>query len=626
MHIASRYHAALCAIVTSTLCAQPLIPVHTKQVTAPPSDITSGMLKLPDPESTAVTSRSALIPVDLQFIDGRWSWSMPIQTTHRAAKIAILPTQPNAWDARLTSTDGTSLNPQTQPQNDQRVSFGAAPLAWIAEDRDFTHLTVDQSVNNHWSLNITAQGNTPGFVLIESGPEVSLSTHIKQRSTLQDQPITLVSAFSDQVLNTTFTAEITAPSGITTTQAARTGSPEVTFVPDEVGPHSIRLIAQGVDRNNTPILLTTQHAIHVAPIAPLLQNPAASVENNQIQIAFAPTNSPRRTILAAEVWGRSNDQIVPVAWISSIVGSDRSLTLDPRWIALAGVNPESLELRSIRLHNLESFVPIEIIDRAPIPVEGLVLPGAPTEITSDMLMGTRQASIPTPLPNTQARGAELGHRLMLVHGYCTDATPFTVSHFSGDLAEFQDYNQSRSHDGFALQMLAQSANMKSFGVVGHSQGGMGALHLYTYYWSGLDWARNGNRLIQSVGAPYQGTALAGNAAVLGDIFGFGCGENTDMTYTGSANWLSLIPISARQQVYYYTTSFEDGFGFDFCNFVTDLLLSDPDDGVIERSAGQLPGANNMGHLEGWCHTQGMRDPAQCTDPNRNAIMNQEAKR
>ena len=38
------------------------------------------------------------------------------------------------------------------------------------------------------------------------------------------------------------------------------------------------------------------------------------------------------------------------------------------------------------------------------------------------------------------------------------------------------------------------------------QGGAASLHLYTYYWSGFDYA-TGNRLIQSVGTPYQGTAL-----------------------------------------------------------------------------------------------------------------------
>lgn len=631
MPIASRLILSACALLCTQLCvstlyAQPLVPVQTKQVTAPPSDIVSGMVKLPDPSSVPVVSRSALIPVSPQFIDGRWSWSMPINTQSRDARIALLPAQPNAWTTHLTSPDNATFSARHGVQSDPRVSIGTAPLAWVAEDRDFTHLTIKASNNDQWSLNIASDHNAQGFVLIESGPELSLSTYIKQHSTLQDQPITLVSSFSNQVQQATYTAEIRAPSGITTTETSPNGSSEVTFVPTEVGPHSIRLIAQAISDNGTPIFLTTQHIVFAAPVAPLLNAPTTKVENNQVIIEFTPANTPRRTILAAEVWGELNNEPTPVAWISSIVGSTRSLTLDPRWISLAGIDPETLELRAVRLHDLESFVPIEIIDQVAIPIEGLKLPDAPAEISNDMLVGMRQTSVQASLPAQQQRGVELGHRLMLVHGYCTDATPFTVSHFSGDLAQFQDYNQSRSHDEFALQMLAQSASMKSFGVVGHSQGGMGALHLYTYYWSGLDWARNGNRLIQSVGAPYQGTALAGNAAVLGDIFGFGCGENENMSYSGSANWLSLIPTASRQQVYYYTTSFEDGFGFDFCNFITDLLLSDPDDGVIERDAGQLTGANNMGHLEGWCHTADMRDPGQCTDPNRNAIMNQEAKR
>jgi len=53
-------------------------------------------------------------------------------------------------------------------------------------------------------------------------------------------------------------------------------------------------------------------------------------------------------------------------------------------------------------------------------------------------------------------------------------------------------------------------------------------------------------------------------------------------------------------------------------------LSDPDDGVIERSRGQLPSGNNQGHKTGWCHSSGMRDPAQTTDNARNAVMNNNA--
>ena len=513
---------------------------------------------------------------------------------------------------------------------DPRVLIGTDALAWVAQDREFTHLSIQPNNPGTWTLTITADHPATGFMLIDAGPEYTLSTHVTSKSTLQNRPITLESKFSNLVRLTFLTAEITSPAGIVTTEIAPAGSSQVTFFPDETGPHSIRVIAQGIDKQGERIVLTTQHLIDAAqPEAPL-NEPSARVIDDRVIFAFEPTDSQRRTILAAEVWGQRDGKQTPVAWISNIVGSARTLTLDTRWIAIANVDPDSLELRVVRLHDIDSFVPIEIIDRLPVPIANFTLPHAPSTITPDMLAGTFSQSVPTHVPQQTSRSAAPGHRLMLIHGYCTDANPFPPSHFSGDLAVFEDFEQSRSHDEFALNILAQAAPMKSFGIVAHSQGGNAALHLLNFYWSGLDWAlagtRGGDRLIQTVGSPFQGTALAGNAAVLGDIFGFGCGENESLSYTGSANWLSLIPSAAREQVYYHTTSYEDGFGFDYCNFITDLLLSDPDDGVIERSAGQLPSANNMGHLEGWCHSLGMRDPAQCTDQSRNTIMDQEAKR
>jgi hypothetical protein len=349
--------------------------------------------------------------------------------------------------------------------------------------------------------------------------------------------------------------------------------------------------------------------------------PRIAASNGRIEIAFDDAESDGRTIVAAEVWGRSEEGMVPVCWLARVCDRNRSLFVEPQMIRDAGVDPRSLELREVRVHDVDSMVPTQIIDRVDVPIDPDLI------ATKSNTRGIAPIPVTNNSGTSHARGTlPGGHRLLLVHGYCSDGNPFTTSHFSGGVAVFHDPAVSRSHDAFALEIMAQASPMKSFGVAAHSQGAMAALHLYTFYFSGLDWAR-GDRLIQSVGAPYQGTALAGNAAVLGDIFGFGCGENTDMSYTGAANWLSLIPTSSRQQVWYYTTSFEDRpFAFDYCNIITDLLLSDPDDGVIERDRGQLPGATNMGHTEGWCHTTGMRDPAQCTDASRNATINARARR
>lgn len=180
-----------------------------------------------------------------------------------------------------------------------------------------------------------------------------------------------------------------------------------------------------------------------------------------------------------------------------------------------------------------------------------------------------------------------------------------------------------SNDLFAqkIDRFADNNNVHGCSIIAHSQGGLAALHLYTYYWSCLDNVGSG-RLIQSVGSPYQGTPLAGNLAAIGDVFGAGCGVQNDLTTSGAAYWLSYIPSWARGRVNYYTTTFTDvWWRYDYCNLATDAFLGDPEDGVVENGRGQLPGGLNRGAKVGWCHSTDMRDPAQYTDGGRNAEMN-----
>jgi hypothetical protein len=286
--------------------------------------------------------------------------------------------------------------------------------------------------------------------------------------------------------------------------------------------------------------------------------------------------------------------------------------LDGRWRARAG-DQERLSLRNIRLQDVEPHFPLPQIESLAVEVQSL--PAAAldysAQITDEMLMGTR--------PETAGGQQNFAGVLMLIHGYCSGGV-WPTSDFS-QYAVFQDYNKNRSHDQFANLIRTYGNQFSSFGAVAHSQGGAASLHLYTYYWSGLDYS-SGSRLIQSVGTPYRGTALAGNLAVLGQIFGAGCGTNWDLSYDGAGLWLAGIPSWARSRVYYSTTAFKDvWWAYDYCHLATDLFLSDPDDGTTEKWAGQLSGGNNMGHKSGWCHTNGMRDPAQYNDHSRNANMN-----
>lgn len=249
-------------------------------------------------------------------------------------------------------------------------------------------------------------------------------------------------------------------------------------------------------------------------------------------------------------------------------------------------------------------------------------------ISEDMKIGKK--------PSKEQRERHLGHRRLngghkkiLVHGYCAGGNPFPTGQFSNAIA-FSDpaAPASWSHDTFAnkIDAFANANGLDGCGCIAHSQGGAACLHLYRYYYSCLDNAETSGKMIQSVGTPYQGTALAGSIAAIGDIFGAGCGTNSDLTYSGASSWLSSIPAWARSQVTYYTTSFEDKWWrWDYCHLASDLILSDPEDGTTEKSKGQLSGANNGGHRDKQCHTTGMRDPPQYRDSSRNSAMNANAQ-
>jgi hypothetical protein len=80
-----------------------------------------------------------------------------------------------------------------------------------------------------------------------------------------------------------------------------------------------------------------------------------------------------------------------------------------------------------------------------------------------------------------------------------------------------DFNKNRGQDEFARVISDFGAQFSSYAVIAHSQGiphpsrltppppqgGLASLHLRSFYWTGLDNAANGDRLIQSLGSPYR---------------------------------------------------------------------------------------------------------------------------
>ncbi|HZL99045.1 MAG TPA: hypothetical protein VFD43_02235, partial [Planctomycetota bacterium] len=410
------------------------------------------------------------------------------------------------------------------------------------------------------------------------------------------------------------------------------------------GPARLAVQVAALAADGAPLVRTVQHAFVVeAPAARLAGWANAGVLDETrlaVEVALQPLGPLRRLHLSAEVWGPdASGALVPVAWLSHIGlpvetwgTSSLTLQLDGRWLARAGT-AGPLELRAVRLQDPDSHVLFDALAACPLPADALPpsasLPAG--AITTEMLVGPPPPGAPPP---TLAPAGSLGmapglpggpsgsmllerpwqRALMLSHGYCSGGNVWPAADFTPPKLVFLDPNANRSNDEFAQLLAAAGAGQDSFGFVGHSQGGLAALHLLTYYHSGLDLAA-GPRRIQSVASPYQGTPLA-------SLGFFACGVNNDMTTSGAPLWLSGIPTWARQEVYYWTTQNSGSV----CNFFTDLVLDSPNDGTVEKDRGQLPGANSMGHVSGWCHTTGMSNPANYTDHARNVEMNAQAAR
>lgn len=359
---------------------------------------------------------------------------------------------------------------------------------------------------------------------------------------------------------------------------------------------------------------------------------ARAAEGTRLTIALpvaARGNAPSHYRVFGQVWGTdAKGKDVPVAWIGGMLTPQQGqlpLSLDERWIARAGARAP-FTLRSLRIEDPDHYIPLVQAGTLPLHVPALrraSIARASTAIDESMRMGPRPTALASAMATAQPQAAT--SQLVLVHGYCSNGV-WPQAQFT-NASTFLDAKQNRSNDQFAQRIAQFASQWSSFSTVAHSQGGMAALHLYTYYWSGLDNA-SGGRVMQSVGTPYQGTNLSGVLAAVGSWFGVGCGTNSDMTYDGAKAWLAGIPADARAKVNYYTTSFAktNWYTNDYCNAASDLVLNDPEDGTVEQVNAQLPGGVNRGHTTGQCHTTGMRDPAQYLDANRNAVMNANAAR
>lgn len=610
------------------------------------------LMQKASPESAAIISKHAMLTIDLnQSQNGQYQWQKNILIDGENPKALLFAVDKDQWQLDIKGhTFEKNGEPQAIEYFSRETSLGMGDEQFPATQFDLQNLK-----SGRYEVGISAEMNAVGYLLVSSDSPYRLKSYVSTAGQLVGDVINInASAFADesefsvvksdlQLINSSY-LRITAPDGsvretsmfddgTTFDKAALDGEFNGQFRAEQAGLYQVQVISQGITPKGKPFYRTVEHVIPVIDSDMVLSSKAANgsyASTHKIDLDFAvdTSNENSRFRVLAEVWGTAvagkSSQLTPVAWLSTMADVNDgkiNLQLDDRWLMNKNVSAP-YELKNIRIEDSNHYISVLNVDRLPLFLPEI---SATTKASYDgglydsMLKGEKPADL------THVDKAA-GGKLMLVHGYCSSDVWGQVQSQFTNYVKFSDFNQNRSHDAFARQIDSYGDNFPSFGIVAHSQGGAAALHLYTYYWSGLDNAGSG-RLIQSVGTPYQGTPLAGNLAALGDIFGVGCGYNSNLTVSGGGAWLSGIPTWARSKVNYYTTSFTTKWWRpDWCNFASDIILSDPEDGTTEKSRGQVSGAVNRGHKTGQCHTDGMRDMAQTRDSGRNSTMNSSAAR
>lgn len=608
-----------------------------KQLAGSPDEI--NQMRLPNPENLGTRSKAAMIPVK-----GTQTFDIPVDNTEN---FRVMFLSPNSKDFNLQISTGDNRFSDLRGTNDANISrtvstYGLGDENFPAEIFELKAVEKGMLRIRVESAKKAVSNNAEGFLVISSETPYRLYSYIDTFSTVVGGEIGLVTSLFDKNTNNEIdrpnalngnirsaSAEITLPNGKLQTVNLNdngNGTFRVAFMPVMSGKHIAQITVRGTTPEGMEFVRTSEELFQVAANRAVI---GGKIDANlvddvrfQLNLPVQGLKSGQKVIVHGEVWGLNSDgREQAVAWIggmTNVTNGRVALSLDSRWLAISDVKG-NYELRNIRISDENSIV-IGETERLALPT---VYPTATSrnfggQITDEMLQGRRPANLNT--------NKAVGGKLMLVHGYCSGDAWASTGSFT-NWVKFLDLNQNRTHDQFANLIKNFGASLPSFGVVAHSQGGAASLHLYNYYWSGLDYATGGSRLIQSVGTPYQGTALAGNLAAIGSVFGAGCGSNSNLTYSGAASWLAGISASSRAKVYYHTTSFTDvWYRYDYCSLATDAFLGDPEDGVTEKAYGQLPSGNNLGHKTGWCHTTSMRDPGQTTDSSRNSNMNANAAR
>ena len=198
----------------------------------------------------------------------------------------------------------------------------------------------------------------------------------------------------------------------------------------------------------------------------------------------------------AQVWGTGeNKEEVPVAWISGLVDVQRrrdclcdchyvQMQLDSRWLELANAVPP-ITLKNVALEDLKAFITLSKLDILDVITDDKLMAWSPSLKAEDIEIDWEMKEGYNPYRMKEVDNVTEGGQLLLLHGYCATGNGFPLKHFD-DYLLFEDYGKNYHHDEYARKAYDFVTGTRVTSVYGHSQGGAVALHLYTYYMTGLD--------------------------------------------------------------------------------------------------------------------------------------------
>ena len=284
------------------------------------------------------------------------------------------------------------------------------------------------------------------------------------------------------------------------------------FRPPMAGNYTVQLEVTGVDKESgyefarslSSTLSVAAPSLNVTGslFSDLYHHPVTGNEIILIKVGVKWDPQSRDTYRGyAEVYAAGKGGVsVPVAWVGGLMQVKETSSssymlqfeLDSRWLVLANAT-FPLTLHNLTFEEIEGFIEVVKVEQflkvsasSPLIAQWRpMMKASEVDITYEMRNGYspyRGKNNKSDETTVNSAGA-----IVLVHGYCADHPPFPSAHFTNPVV-FSDLEQNRDIDTFARLLISFTANrgLQRFSIVAHSQGGMAALHMLTFYNTPLD--------------------------------------------------------------------------------------------------------------------------------------------